>query len=231
MESKEKPDYKEKFKLRIRQIIDEKSEGVVRKFASSIGVSVNTVNNWIEYGSSLPKPDSIKKICETHSVSADWLVCGKGDLYDFSISRWDFRMIFWMDIWRINPDYWEDKLEENYADAFFQKALTKIGNNQTKYPKTVELIKKAFNEWTDLVAESLRNLKLAEDIRKKIYVVIDDRLERKQFKKDGKSFFEELSDNEKAQIIFHETEGHRISSDMKLLEFKIESYLEHFEEG
>lgn len=53
-----------------------------KKFAESIGVSQGNVSDWFNKPNARPSIDALKRISDTHNINLNWLITGKGDMYN-----------------------------------------------------------------------------------------------------------------------------------------------------
>ncbi len=58
-----------------------------KKFAESIGVSQGNVSDWFNKPNARPSIDALKRISDTHNVNLNWLITGKGDMYNSTHAR------------------------------------------------------------------------------------------------------------------------------------------------
>lgn len=60
--------------LRIKQLVNEKSNGVTSKFAEELGIGESTVRNWL--AGTPPKLEAVIAICGKFAISCEWLIFG-----------------------------------------------------------------------------------------------------------------------------------------------------------
>ncbi|MDX2469818.1 MAG: helix-turn-helix transcriptional regulator [SAR324 cluster bacterium] len=66
--------------IRIKQLIQEKENGNVLRFATKAGLGRGAINGWLnESKPTEPKTESLIAICKGFGVSANWLLLGEGE--------------------------------------------------------------------------------------------------------------------------------------------------------
>jgi len=58
-----------------------------KKFAESIGVSQGNVSDWFNKPNARPSIDALKRISDTHNINLNWLITGKGEMYNSTRAR------------------------------------------------------------------------------------------------------------------------------------------------
>jgi hypothetical protein len=226
--------YKEAFKKRLYFLIEYKANGSNQQFAAKIGYPLSSVNNWTKLNNSVPTAKIIKDICQKCDISCDWLVCDQGYIDNYSLSKWDYRIIEWINLWNLNPEFCDSEMFNFYNEAYEAKIKTKL--NKTKKTKeknlinAIKLIKADQEKWCKYLENYLKNLRLAENTRKRIYEEVDGLPIRKTEKENGKRVPLELTEEESKIIKLAHSEVSNFRDGMRECEKSIESLLRLFEE-
>jgi transcriptional regulator with XRE-family HTH domain len=175
--------FNEAIKKRIKIIIDDVAFGRIPEFASQLSVKDATVRNWTKQENTAPNAENLMEICKKFEISAEWLLCGEGEMRPDFVSRWDTRYNLWCAAWLLNPEYLDQKLFDIYRDALEQRIKQNTEGKEEKEKSTYSLIWKAFERWASLCGAWIKTTRQLEDDRNMSLAEVKKKYKRSKPKK------------------------------------------------
>ena len=195
--------YSDGMKNRIKELIDKLADGMTTHFAVKVGIQYQSVGNWIKEKPAIPRSDHLATICKKLGVNSEWLLLGKGEMFDRRIGKKNA----WSDLWEVNTDYFSSRLVDLHLEALRHRIEQQTKGKTDQLKPVVKSIEEFVEKWIEACSNWVRFLGQFEWLMERWPEIPDD---------------EELDDTIRSVELFKDQ--------MNLIESQIEALLTVFKE-